>query len=118
MLRYIAVIFLACCASASAHAQAGPGSGAVAQANAPWATLDSNNAAFQGVIAITPGTPVTATRSLGFLCTVAGNVTLTLADTSTITVGLVTSTTLQTLPFAVTNVALGTGTAGSFWGLK
>ena len=80
--------------------------------------LDPNAAAFQGVAAITPGTPTTAQRSLGFICTASGAVTLTLADGSTITLGLAASTAFQSLPFAVTNVALGSGTAGSFWGLK
>lgn len=81
-------------------------------------TADANGAAYQGVVAITPGTATPALRSLGYICTTAGNVTLTLADGSTITLGLAVATTFQTLPFAVTNVALGTGTAGTFWNLK
>jgi hypothetical protein len=79
---------------------------------------DPNNAAFQGVVPITPGTPVNVGRSIGFVITTGGNVTLTLADGSTITLTLTANTALQTLPFAVTNVSLGTGTAGTFWNLQ
>ncbi len=85
---------------------------------AAWPVTDINSAAFQGVVAITPGTATTALRSLGFIVTTAGNVTLTLADASTITLPLAASPQFQTLPFAVTNVALGSGTAGTFWNLK
>lgn len=80
---------------------------------------DSQSAGFGGVVAITPGTPVAAQRTLGYICTVAGNITLTLADTSTITLPIaVAGGNFQTLPFAVTNVALGGSTAGTFWNLK
>ena len=79
---------------------------------------DSSGGAFQGVVAIMPGTPTTAQRSVGFICTSAGNVTLTLADGSTLTVAVAASSAFQSLPFAVTNVALGAGTAATFWGLK
>lgn len=82
----------------------------------PLPVTDSASAAFQGVIAITPGTPVTAARSLGFVCSTGGTVTLTLADTSTITLTLTQSTSLQTLPLAVVNVALGSA-AGQFWNM-
>ena len=94
--------------------------GAFYQATQPVSgtIADSNSAAFQGVVALTPGTAYTPLRSLGFVCTGAGNITLTLADGSTITLGIVASTTLQTLPFAVSQVALGSGTAGTFWNLK
>lgn len=92
--------------------------GAVVSTANPMPTVDANGAAFQGVVTITPGTPVAAARSLGYVCTASGNVTLTLADGSTVTLALQASTSLQTLPFAVTNVTLGSGTAGSFWNLK
>ena len=102
-----------------------PVSGTVSVGNFPatqpvsGTIADSNSAAFQGVVAITPGTATTALRSLGFIITAAGNVTLTLADNSTLTIPLQTSGgAFQVLPFAVTNVALGSGTAGSFWNLK
>ncbi len=80
--------------------------------------LDGNGAAFTGVVAITPGTPVAAGRSVGFVCTAAGNITLTMADASTITLPIMASASFQTLPFAATNLVLGSGTAGSFWNLK
>lgn len=85
----------------------------------PVATADSNNAGIQGVVAIAPGTATTAQRALGYVCTAAGAVTLTLADASTITVPIaVNGGAFQSMPFAVTNLALGAGTAGTFWGLK
>ena len=85
----------------------------------PMPTADANGAAFGGVIAVPPGTPVTAGRSLGFVCTSAGNVTLTFADSSTLTMGIATANAaFQTLPFAVIQVTLGTGTSASFWNLK
>ncbi len=95
-------------------ASGAPGSGAAT----PSYVLDANSAAFQGVVAITPGVPTAAQRSLGFVCTAAGPATLTLADGSALTLSLAASPSFQSLPFAVTNVALGSGTAGSFWGLK
>lgn len=80
---------------------------------------DSNSAPFLGVAPITPGVTVAAQRSLGFICTAAGTVTLTLADASTLTIPLAVSAgAFQMLPFAVTKIALSNGTAGSFWGLK
>jgi hypothetical protein len=81
---------------------------------------DSNGAAFQGVIPITPATPVAAGRSIGYVVATAGVVTFTLADASTIalTLSYVDGVTFQTLPFAVTNVALTAPAAGSFWNLK
>ena len=100
-------------------------SGSAAQAiqgvtgGVPLMTADANGAAFGGVVALTPGTAVSAARSLGYLCTGAGNITLTLADGSSLTVLISTANgAFQTLPFAVTQVTLGTGTAASFWNLK
>ena len=80
---------------------------------------DSNSAPFMGVVPITPGTPVLPQRSIGFICTASGNVTLTLADASTLTLPIsIGGGAFQLLPFAVTNVTLATGTTGLFWGLK
>ena len=80
---------------------------------------DSNSAPFLGVAQLTPGgTAVAAQRSVGFVCTAGGNATFTFPDASTITLALAPSAQLQTLPFAVTGVALGTGAAGTFWNLK
>ena len=95
-------------------ASGAPGSSAVS----PAYEVDGNSAAFQGVVAITPGTATPAQRSLGFVCISSGPVTLTLADASTLTLTLAASASFQSLPFAVTNVVLGTGTAATFWGLK
>ena len=79
---------------------------------------DSNSAAYQGVVTISSGTATTPLRGLAFLCTAGGNITLTLADSSTMTFPIAASSNLQVLGFAVSNVALGTGTAGTFWGCK
>lgn len=84
----------------------------------PVPTSDANGAAFLGVVAITPGTPFIAGRSIGFVITNAGNVTFTFSDSSTLTVAMAVNTSLQTYPFAATNIALGSGTAGSFWNFK
>jgi hypothetical protein len=82
------------------------------------AVTDSNSAAFQGSTLITPGAAFTAGRSVGFVCTAAGNITLTLPDGSTMTFGISVNPDLQTLSFAATNLALGSGAAGTFWSLK
>ena len=84
----------------------------------PSYVLDTNSAGFQGVVPITPGSATPPQRSLGFVCTSSGPVTLTLADASTLTIGLAASPAFQSLPFAVMNLTLGAGTAGTFWGLK
>lgn len=82
-----------------------------------WTVTDPYEAPFQGVVPITPGTPTTALRSVGFVITSAGNVTFTFSDGSTLTLALPVGG-FTTEPFAVTNVALGTGTAGTFENLK
>lgn len=84
----------------------------------PLPVTDAANAAFQGVVLLTPGTAATALRSVGYVITAAGTVSFTLADGSSITLSLPASAQLQMLPFAVTEVVLGTGTAGTFWNLK
>jgi hypothetical protein len=94
--------------------------GAVNQGTAgssSWLVSDNNSAPFASVVAITPGTAFTAGRSIGYICTTAGNITLTFANSSTITFPIVASASLQTLPFSPVNLALGTGTVASFWNL-
>ena len=99
-----------------ANAQAG--SGVNVKFLTPPTVADSNSAAFLGVITLTPGTATTAGRSIGYICTTAGNITLTLTNGSTITLPIQTAGgQFQTLPFAVTNVSLGSGTTGTFWNL-
>lgn len=90
----------------------------VAKLGGTLTTADANGAAYQGVVAITSGVALAAGRGFGFVCTAAGNVTLTLADGSTITLALAVSPGLQTLPFAVTEAVLGSGTAATMWNLK
>ncbi len=79
---------------------------------------DSNSAAVQGVVAITPGTATTPLRGIAFYCTAAGNITLTMADGSTMTFPIAANPVLQIIGLSVSNITLGTGTAGTFWGTK
>lgn len=65
--------------------------------------FDANNAPYSGVVPLTPGTPTASVgRSLGIVCTVAGNVAMTLQDGSIYVVPVAVE--FQTLPFAVTQV--------------
>jgi hypothetical protein len=82
-----------------------------------WSVSDPNNAPFANAIAITPGNTFTAGRSIAFVVTVAGNITLTFGSGNTMTFPVVASAALQTLPFAATQLTLGTGTSGNFWNL-
>jgi hypothetical protein len=77
---------------------------------------DAQSVAFQGVVTMTVGTTYASARSVGVNCTAGGNVQLTLADTSTIT--LPASVGWQTYPFAATQiVSAGTTAAGTFYNL-
>lgn len=80
---------------------------------------DGNSAAWQGVVALTPGSasPATPGRGLGFVCTAPGTLTMTLANGSTMAFPIAASAFLQTLGFAVTGVARSGGAAGAFWSL-
>ncbi len=79
---------------------------------------DSNSASVFGVVPITPGTAITPLRGIAFICTTAGNITLTLADGSTMTFPIAAGPALQVLGFSVGNITLGSGTTGTFWGTK
>lgn len=85
--------------------------------NGTLATADANGAAYQGAVPIASGTPFTAGRGIGYVCTSAGTMTLTLANSSSIAVPIIASPGLQTLPFAATGLVLSGGAAGSFWNL-
>ncbi len=65
---------------------------------------------------ITPGTAFAAGgRSLFFVCTTAGTITVTFsANGRQVTFPIIASPALQSYPFNLTNVALGTA-AGTFW---
>lgn len=77
----------------------------------------ANNAAFGGVVAMTLDTSYTARRSVGANCTVAGNMSVTFADASTLTVPVAVG--WQTFPFAVTAVnTSGTTATCSYSNLK
>jgi len=95
------------------------GAGQFVHAAADGAGNLLTSAGYQGAIAITPGIATTPGRAIGFICTAAGSFTLTLADGSTITLPITTTAgAFQVLPFSVSSLALGTGTAGTFWNLK
>lgn len=80
-----------------------------------------DNGAFQGAVAMAPGTTYPAQRSIGIIATQSGNVALTLADGSTIVLPVIgTSTGLfQSFPFAVTAVnTSGTTATATYYNLK
>jgi len=78
---------------------------------------DAQSAPFQGAVAMTVGTTYAAQRSVGVLCTVAGNVQMTLADGSSIMLPVTPG--WQTFPFAATQiVGAGTTATATFYNLK
>jgi hypothetical protein len=88
-------------------------------ANSNLLVSDLNNAAYQGAVLLTPGAPAVAPlRSLGYECTASGTLTVTFPDSSTLAIPITAGSGFQSLPFAVTQVALSNGAAGQFWNLK
>ncbi|WP_158933010.1 hypothetical protein [Acidisphaera sp. S103] len=80
---------------------------------------DINSAAFAGSTVITPGTAIsTPGRSIAFVCTTSGSITITLPDSSSMTFPIIASASLQTLPFNPTLLTLGSGTVGTFWTVR
>jgi hypothetical protein len=78
---------------------------------------DVQSAPFAGAVAMVVGTAQAAQRSIGVLCTAAGNVEMTFSDGSTITLPVYVG--WQTFPFAVTTiVASGTTATASYYNLK
>ena len=71
-------------------------------------TIDPNNAAFQGAVLMTVGTTYTAQRSLAAVCTTVGNITVTFADASSMTVPV--NLGYQAFPYAITAVSASTAT--------
>lgn len=65
-------------------------------------TTDAGNASFTGAVAMTVGTSYAAARSIFINCTVAGNISLTFFDGSTLVTPVNVGVTI--LPFAVTKV--------------
>jgi hypothetical protein len=59
-----------------------------------------------------------ALRGFGFICTVGGPITITFADGSILPFNIVASPQPQVLSFAVVSIALGSGTAGTFFNTK
>lgn len=79
--------------------------------------VKSYSAPYAGAAALTVGTAAAVGRAVGVVCTVAGNVALTLADASTITVPVAVGFTV--LPFAATTVnTSGTTATASYYNLK
>lgn len=93
------------------------GSPNVTVANASLTVSDSQSAAVSGVVAMTVGSIYAAARSVGVLCTVAGNVSFTFSDASTLVIPVVPG--WQTFPFAVTQVnSAGTTATATYFNLK
>jgi hypothetical protein len=93
--------------------------GSVNVANLPanQPVSDIQSAPFAGVVALSAGTVYAAQRSLGVLCSTAGNVQLQLSDGSSVTLPVAPG--WQTFPFAVVQiVAAGTTAAASYFNLK
>ncbi|MFM0160684.1 hypothetical protein [Paraburkholderia sediminicola] len=77
------------------------------------AVADANTASVPGRIALTVGTPATAGRSFAAICSVAGNVSVTFADTSVGTYPL--SVGVNVFPFQVTEVnSVGTTATATY----
>jgi hypothetical protein len=74
----------------------------------PLSTSDVQSYAFQGAVPMTAGGNYAAARSIGFNCSVAGTVTVTFKNGSTLLVTL--GAGWQTFPFAVTSWVAGTAT--------
>jgi hypothetical protein len=78
---------------------------------------DSQSAPFSGAASMTVGTVYPAQRSVGVLCTIAGNVQFQFSDGSTITLPVVPG--WQTFPFASTQIVpTGTTATATFYNLK
>ncbi|MCI4680163.1 hypothetical protein K9U39_10905 [Rhodoblastus acidophilus] len=81
------------------------------------AVYDTQSAPFAGAVAMTPGTIYAAARSVGVLCTVAGNVTFQFSDSSTATIPV--SAGWQTFPFACMQIVVaGTTASATYYNLK
>ena len=93
--------------------------GSVSVANFPstQSVSDAQSAPFAGTVAMTVGATYGAQRSIGVLCTVAGNVDVQFSDGSTLTLPVYVG--WQTFPFAVTQiVAAGTTATAIYYNLK
>lgn len=78
---------------------------------------DNQSAPFSGAVAMTVGTSYATQRSVGVLCTVAGNVMMTLSDASTLTIPVYVG--WQTFPFAASQVvSAGTTATATYYNLK
>lgn len=78
---------------------------------------DTQSMPFQGAVAMTVGTTYAAQRSVGVLATAAGNVAMTLADASVITLPVFIG--WQTFPFAATAInTSGTTATATYYNLK
>ena len=91
-----ALVAAACLIATAAHA--GPQSGVPNTLD----VTDASNLPFTGVVAMTKGTTYAAGKSLYVNCTVAGNVSVTFYDGSTLTFPVNVGITI--MPFAVTQV--------------
>ena len=81
------------------------------------AVSDAQSAPFAGAVAMTVGNTFTAQRSVGVLCTVAGNVQMQFPDGSSLTLPVTVG--WQMFPFACTQiVTAGTTATATYYNLK
>ena len=81
------------------------------------ALLEAQGVPFAGAVPMTVGTTYGAQRSVGVLCTVAGNIEFQFTDASTLTLPAYVG--WQTFPFAcIQIVAAGTTATATFFNLK
>lgn len=85
----------------------------------PLSVNDTQSTAFQGAVPMTVDTSYAAQRSLGALCTATGNISMTLADASMITLPTSIMAGWNVFPFAVTAVnSSGTTATCTYYNLK
>jgi len=95
--------------------------GAPVSVTNPLNVIDSNSAAYQGVVLFTGSSGVltaAAQRGVIFICTASGTATMTFPDGSTLPVPIQSGSAIQNLPYSVTQIVLSNGAAGTFWGGK
>jgi hypothetical protein len=105
--------------SSHLYAQSVSGSAKIAVSPLQAALVqDSQNAGYQGAVAMTVGTTYAAQRSVKANCTVAGNVSLTLVDGST-DVWIISAAGTTVIPYAATAInSSGTTATCSYANLK
>ncbi len=96
-----------------------PDTASTAAANTVAPTGNLQNVPFGSATTLVPGNNYPAGSALGYVCTTAGTLTMTLFDGSTINMPLSVNANfgISVLPFAVTRISLSNGLVGSFFNL-